>query len=367
MKILIITTGVDPKSGWGRYSRGIVEGLLAEGIEVALFSQQKPDLPVAWQKLLPLGSAFAPFLFLKNSFAVRKAAKRADVVHALDGWPFGVYGYFAVLGTRKKLFINGVGTYTVAPLYSQGKGALLRRAYLCAEKIFCISKYVQEQLEAAAPLGNKLMTVHMGTAGLPVPSQADIDSYRIELGIAPGQYPIVLTVGAIKDRKGQQETLAAVQLLQKKYPSIVYIAAGSGNQSGYVAEMKARANAGAKLLVVENVDDYKLAMLYSLCTVFALNSNTDTKHHHFEGFGLAIIEACQFGKPAVGSRDSGIEDAINDGSTGLLTAQRDPKDIADKIGKILDNYELFSNNAKMHYADFSWAKAVKTYIDFYNR
>ncbi len=101
--------------------------------------------------------------------------------------------------------------------------------------------------------------------------------------------------------------------------------------------------------------------------MFALNSRTDPETHHFEGFGAVITEAYQFGKPAVGSSNSGIEDAIQDGKTGYLTKQQNPQDIAEKIEKILQDYDSFSANAKKKYADFDWAKTAATYIDFYKK
>ena len=42
----------------------------------------------------------------------------------------------------------------------------------------------------------------------------------------------------------------------------------------------------------------------------------------FEGFGIVYLEAAASGTPAVGTMDSGAEDAIVDGETGLLVAQQ---------------------------------------------
>lgn len=119
------------------------------------------------------------------------------------------------------------------------------------------------------------------------------------------------------------------------------------------------------LLIITNADDRTIAFLYSICSVFALNSNTDIKHHHFEGFGAVITEAYQFGVPAVGSRDSGIEDAIQDGRTGYLTYQGDAEDIAQKIENVLQNREVLSEQAQRAGIGFSWEKTIKTYMQYY--
>ena len=49
-----------------------------------------------------------------------------------------------------------------------------------------------------------------------------------------------------------------------------------------------------------------------------------------EGFGLVYLEAMNFGKPCVGSRDDGAEDVIVDGMTGCLV--RNPRDTDEMEG-----------------------------------
>lgn len=367
MKVLIITNTLYERSGSGRYSRGVVENLRRAGIEVVVLCEQRPgEITVEWHKLLPLGS---PVSFLRNIVMARRLARRVDVVHALDGWPFGVYGYTGILGTSKKFFINGVGTYSVAPLHSLWFGWLVRRAYQAADGIFCISAYVKNQLQQAGISSEILTVVHLGSDKLPALSPEEEEKYRDELSIDSHRFPVILTVGDIKNRKGQLDTLQAVGRLKEKYPLILYIAVGTSNVQ-YVKDMHEYAASHGlsnNIRIVSSIDDKKLAFLYSVCTLVALNSNNNETRHHFEGFGLVIIEGYQFGKPAVGSRDCGIKDAIEDGKTGLLANQGDPIDIADKIGHMLENLAFFSHNARMRYTAFDWGKTASAYIVAYNK
>jgi glycosyltransferase involved in cell wall biosynthesis len=365
MKVLIITASLNERSGWGRYSREVIDGLIARGVEVVVCARITAGVAYPVHQISELTSIFA---FLKNVYVVRNAARNVDVVHALDGWPYGVYGWLALLGRNKKLCISGVGTYSVAPLYYFFKGWLLRRAYRRASKIFCISDFTKQELITAGIPEDKLLTVHMGASPLPEISASQEAQYRERYAIAQTRAPILLTVGSIeKARKGQLETLKAVEILKRKHPNILYIAVGSAH-SHYAESLRSYADAHelkAHFLIVSNTDDLALSFFYSISDIFALNSINDPVHHHFEGFGLVIIEAYQFGKPAVGSSGCGIEDAIVDGQTGFLTRQRDPQDIAMKIDQILGKYEFFSRSAKMHHADFTWEKTVDTYIRGY--
>jgi glycosyltransferase involved in cell wall biosynthesis len=365
MKVLIITASLNERSGWGRYSSAIVKELTSDDVDVSVCAEDAGDPSFVVGKLEP---GHSPISFFRNIRMVRRAAYGVDLVHALDGWPYGIYGWCAVLGTRRKLFISGIGTYSVAALYTRAKGALLRRAYARARYVFCISDYTKRQIAKAGIQEEKLIVVHMGVSSLPVLSQKEYGSYRKTYGIVDSSRPVVLTVGSIKDRKGQFDTLKAIELLKQKHPNILYIALGSVDE-GYVSDMKRYASAhdlNANMRIVTGADDRALSFFYSRCDIFALNSNTDEVHHHFEGFGLVVVEAYQFGKPAVGSKDSGIEDAIQDGITGFLTKQGDPADIAAKIERILEKYDIYSRNAKMRHADFTWRKTVEAYTHWYS-
>lgn len=367
MKVLVITNTLYERSGSGRYSRGVVENLQRAGIEVVLLCEQKPDgIHIEWHRLLP---PVSPVSFFCNIVTVRRLAKKVDVVHALDGWPFGVYGYAGVPWTSKKFFINGVGTYSIAPLYSLWLGWLTRRAYQAADGIFCISAYVKNQLQQAGISSEIPTVVHLGSDKLPALSPEEEGKYRDELSIDSHRFPIILTVGDIKNRKGQLDTLQAVGRLKEKYPLILYIAVGTSNAQ-YVRDMHEYAASHGltdNVCFVSNIDDKKLTFLYSMCTLVALNSNNNEIKHHFEGFGLIIIEGYQFGKPAVGSRNCGVEDAIEDGKTGLLTNQGDPSDIAEKIKHVIENFSFFSHNARMRYEEFDWRNTVSTYISAYKK
>lgn len=367
MKVLIITNTLYERSGSGRYSRGVVENLQRAGIEVVLLCEQKPNgVIIEWHRLM---SPISPVSFLRNIVTVRRLARKVDAVHALDGWPFGVYGYAGVLGTSKKFFINGVGTYSVAPLYSLWLGWLTRKAYRAADGIFCISAYVKNQLLRAGISPDKPFVVNLGNDKLPTLSPDEEEKYRQELSIDRQRFPVILTVGDIKNRKGQFDTLQAVARLKKKYPQILYIAVGTSN-SQYVKGMHAYAALHGltnNVRVISSIDDATLSFLYSICTLVALNSNNNETKHHFEGFGLVIVEGYQFGKPAVGSRNCGIEDAIVDRKTGLLTNQGDPIDIAEKIEQVLENLPFFSHNARMRYTTFDWGKTVSAYIAAYKK
>ena len=347
MKVLFITKTLNYRSGWGRYSSLLISEMKNKNINAGVISEDNG--------LLSLSNKFN---LISNILKVRRVIKKYDVVHALDGWPYGVYAYFGVLGTNKKLFISGVGTYSVVPLHSLFKGIILKLAYRRAKKIFCISKYTERKILEKVSLNNTEV-IYLGNTIL--------KKYSNEKKNLNNSYPVLLTVGAIKDRKGQFYVLKAVNLLKKIYPNIKYYVVGSFDDMAYVNKMKEYAkmnNMEDNLELIEGVDDDGLVKLYNNCDIFLLCSiSTDL---YFEGFGLVLIEAASFGKPVIGSLGSGTEEAVNNGCNGYLVRQENSRDIYDKILDILNgDMEKMSNCSVDWSSKFTWSKTAEKYINFY--
>ena len=254
----------------------------------------------------------------------------------------------------------------MAPLSYIAKRLLLVRAYRRAQRIFCISAYTQSRLLKIVSLTNTNV-VPLATSTLKILSKSDADEIVRHYGIV-AQTPVFLTVGQIKERKGQLDTLKALNLLKRHHPNFLYVMIGSGEEKGYIglihAYMKEQRLQKNVLLIMDSRDDSVPAFFYSRCDVFLLNANSEKSH--FEGFGLVILEAAQYGRPSIGSRGSGIEDAIKDGYNGFLTGQKEYQEIAAKIEIILKDYARFSENAREFASRFSWRNTVDNYILDYN-
>ena len=349
MKILVIAETTAMISGAGRTAQSTLDAYARAGIEYAVLT--------ASIRVTLLGA-------VKNMLKARRMARDCDSVHAYDMWPYVVYGWCAVVGTKKKLFITGVGTYSVAPFNNLFKRILLGIACRRASKIFSISRYTTKRIKEKINLNN-IVEVYLGAPLLPTLTEDERMSLTKEFPITGS--PVLLTVGQIKHRKGQLDTVRAVAKLKKDFPNILYCIVGSNVDTRYVDEIKkfvATEHLESNVLLIHNVrSDKALAYLYQRCDVFVMNSNNDGDH--FEGFGLVFLEAEQFGKPVVGSHDCGIEDALSDGDNGYLSKQGDAGDIAEKIAKVLSNADELGQHSKEFYSHFSWDRTVAEYKKYY--
>ncbi len=172
----------------------------------------------------------------------------------------------------------------------------------------------------------------------------------------------LLTVGSTSKRKGQINVVNSIPILLKKFPNILYYMIGS---TGYKCEILYEAE---RLKVVDNcillgkLSDIELYQYYSSVDIFCMLSE-HTETGDFEGFGIAILEANYFGIPAIGSKGSGIEDAICDGFNGILVDPHNPTEVENAIITIIGNYETFRMNSIEWAKKHNWKLIFERYQD----
>ena len=82
-----------------------------------------------------------------------------------------------------------------------------------------------------------------------------------------------------------------------------------------------------------------------------------------EGFGIAFIEAAQYGIPSIGGKDGGATDAIINEKTGLICDGNNLDEISSSIESIFkDNkYLEYGKAAKLNSQNFHWDKIIESY------
>ena len=83
-----------------------------------------------------------------------------------------------------------------------------------------------------------------------------------------------------------------------------------------------------------------------------------------EGFGIAYVEAAQYGIPSIGGKDGGASDAIKDKETGIICDGNDLEEIYSSIDLILKNnsYKELGKKAKEYATKFEWDNIIKEYL-----
>ena len=82
-----------------------------------------------------------------------------------------------------------------------------------------------------------------------------------------------------------------------------------------------------------------------------------------EGFGIAYVEAAQYGIPSIGGKDGGASDAIIHEKTGLICDGNKLEDVYSSIDNLFKNnkYLEYGKEAKINAENFLWDRIIENY------
>ncbi len=359
MRVCYVTSTVQPTDGWGRYSRELLAVASAAGIEPVLVTVRHGggDLPFAVERhdLLPpvlAGHCELP-RSLAYTLALRRIASRCDLVHGLvEPWlPL------VALATPRgmPLVQTAHGSWAVHPLRRTVVRRVFRRALARTDLLVCQSRVTRDAvLSLASPRSSEVLS-----------GGVDPKLFAGRLGAPPPGWnstgPVVLSVGALKPRKGHHVALEAFARVAATHSDLRWVVVGRESPANpFATELKRHAEGlgiGGRVHWLSDLTDEELVACYRRATMFVLLPVTD--RGSFEGLGLVYLEAAAAGLPAVGTLGSGAVDAVVDGETGLLVPQNDAAAAADAIDRLLRAPELgerLGRTARARAADLSWAR-----------
>jgi phosphatidylinositol alpha-1,6-mannosyltransferase len=187
----------------------------------------------------------------------------------------------------------------------------------------------------------------------------NIKNYKEEYNLSNRK--IVLTVGNLSKRKGHKFVIESIEILKNKFPEILYLIVGKGKEEKYLRNLIKQKELDYYIKIIGFVPMQDLPKYYLMCDVFVLNSTID-RDRQVEGFGIVLIEANLMGKPVIGTKGSGIEDAIEHNKNGILVPIDDPNETAKTIERLLVNPQLAKQMGEYGYRrakdSFTWEKVV---------
>jgi len=152
---------------------------------------------------------------------------------------------------------------------------------------------------------------------------------------------IILTVGNLIIRKGQDMVIRALPKVIMEIPDILYLIAGMGKDEMYFKELAESLGISRNIRFMGAVNSREMVReLYNICDIFVMVSRLDERAGSVENFGIVYLEANACGKPVIGGKSGGVPEAIVDGETGLLVDPENPGNIAQAILKLLNDREL---------------------------
>ena len=178
--------------------------------------------------------------------------------------------------------------------------------------------------------------------------------------------PSLLTVGHVSPRKGQHRIIRALPLLKVSFPGIHYHIVGLPIQQAALESLARQLDVEKHITFHGRVPEHRdLAFFYQEADVLMLLSENQPDGD-VEGFGIVALEANYFGKPVIGAKYCGIEDAVKPGISGYLVDGDDPEEILEALRNCLAHQQELDTTAREWASRFSWDTLGKEFFALLN-
>ena len=179
--------------------------------------------------------------------------------------------------------------------------------------------------------------------------------------ILKGKKNRLITVSRFDKRKNHEKVIMAIRNLKEIYPDIIYTCIGYGDEEEKLKKLVIELKLEDQVTFLKDVPSDLKNALVAKSDIFVMPSIIYKKS--VEGFGIAYVEAAQYGVPSVGGKDGGASDAIIHEKTGLICDGNKLEDIYSSIDNLFKNnkYLEYGKEAKINAENFLWDRIIENY------
>jgi phosphatidylinositol alpha-1,6-mannosyltransferase len=207
-----------------------------------------------------------------------------------------------------------------------------RVAFGRMDAVVCVSEFTRSLVRALGISREDCVIPNGADDETFLPASTDrVRSFRARIGV--GDAPLLLTVGTVKQRKGQDTVVRSLPRLVERW-GVHYAVIGPELVPGRLAALAQELDLADHVHVLGPFSSRDLVDAYSACDVFVLASRR-MPSGDCESFGIVAVEAALCARPAVVTDGSGLVEAVRPGATALVVPEDDPDAVADSVDALL--------------------------------
>jgi glycosyltransferase involved in cell wall biosynthesis len=194
------------------------------------------------------------------------------------------------------------------------------------DRVIAVSEFIAENALSKGCPESKLIQHSIG-----------IDLTRFSGHKQESSHPTLLFVGRLVEKKGCTYLLQAMEHLKPKYPDLELAIVGDGLLRAKLEREAAERNLNVHFVGQENTAQIQERLSKSWVFV---GPSIVAENGDAEGLGMVFLEAQALQTPVVSFRSGGVDEAIEDGTTGLLCKEKDVVGLAESIDRLLADSAL---------------------------
>jgi len=231
------------------------------------------------------------------------------------------------------------------------------------EVIVANSKYTKDLAIQKGAEENKIIVINPGVDLVQELNKKTLD--KVE-SLLKHKTPRLITVSRFDKRKNHEKVIMALRNFKQIYPDIIYICVGYGDEEQNIKKLVEELDLKEQVMFFKDISNELKNSLLAKSNIFVMPSIIHKKS--VEGFGIAYVEAAQYGIPSIGGVDGGASDAIDHKKTGLICDGNNLNEIYSSINSMLENnkYLEYGKAAKENSIKFKWKKIIEEYKKILN-
>jgi phosphatidylinositol alpha-1,6-mannosyltransferase len=349
-KILLVTNDFGPRAGGiETFVIGLLERI--KGHEVTVFTSQQGDTSVydqQWIDKFGVRVIRDQSKILLPSWRVKRAAKKIVAAKNIDVVVFGAAAPLALMspslrksGVKKIIALTHGHEVWWAKIFPFRLA--IKRIGKNVDHLTYLGEFTRQAI--SKPLTRKSATEMVKIApGIDTAHfipQPDAMQKRKELGLQDKK--IIISVGRLVHRKGQDNLIQAMPAVLKKIPNAHLLLVGEGPYRKHLEKLVMKSSLEQNVTIAGRIMYDKLPSYLSAADLFAMPSRSRFFGLEVEGLGIVYLEASACGIPVVAGNSGGAPDAVLEGVTGLCVDGTNIEQITAAIVEICSDAERASH------------------------
>lgn len=171
---------------------------------------------------------------------------------------------------------------------------------------------------------------------------------------------IIVTVARMVEGKGYPHAIRMLPEILKEVPNVVWLMIGLGPKQQEIFDVVQKHYLQNVVRFLGQISFADLPAYYQASDVFVLLTHPDEGAE--EGWGTVFLEAAASGLPVVAGRSGGVEEAVENGVTGVMVDVHQDKAVVKAIVDLLKNPEwarqMGDRGKKRVAEEFTWDKQL---------
>jgi glycosyltransferase involved in cell wall biosynthesis len=209
------------------------------------------------------------------------------------------------------------------------QSATNRRFFDQIDRIIAVSAFIAEQALARGCPEDKLIQHYIGI---------DLDKFTHPK--SETDEPSLLFVGRLVEKKGCTYLLQAMEQLKPRFPELRLTLIGEGDLKSSLQQEALSRELNVDFAGTASATEIREQL--ARCWLFVAPSIT-AESGDAEGLGMVFLEAQALQTPVASFRSGGLVEAVDEGTTALLSDEKDVAGLARNIADLLENSTMRRN------------------------